>query len=129
MTNPKKSEPKTISFSGTNANPKNENIDLFLSRLSKLECRPIILHSYSEHFGTFIPKFKPPERAPLPNMMRSYYSSIDKEQINVKCNKIFLKFNAKQQDIDYVESLTGKQSNCLIWHHVKSGRITVSKVY
>ena len=31
--NSKKSKPKTISFSGTNAKPKNENIDLFLSRL------------------------------------------------------------------------------------------------
>ena len=27
--NSKKSEPKTISFSGTNAKPKNENMDLF----------------------------------------------------------------------------------------------------
>ena len=35
----------------------------------------------------------------------------------------------KQQDIDYVESLTRKQSNCLIWHHVRFGRITASKIY
>ena len=48
--NSKKSEPKTISLSGTNAKPKNENIDLFLSRLSTLECKPVILHSCSNHF-------------------------------------------------------------------------------
>ena len=35
----------------------------------------------------------------------------------------------RQQNIDYVESLTRKQSNCLIWHHVRCGRITASKVY
>ena len=52
MDNSKKSKPKTISFSGTNDKPKNENIDLFLSRLSKLECKPVILHSYSEHGDT-----------------------------------------------------------------------------
>ena len=80
--NSKKSEPKTISFPETNAKPKNENIDLFLSRLSKLEYKQVILHSYSEHCDTFIPKFKPPERARLPNMMRSYYSSMHREQIN-----------------------------------------------
>ena len=47
----------------------------------------------------------------------------------MKCNEIFLKLKLKQQDIDYVESLTRKQSNCLIWHHVRCGRITASKVY
>ena len=109
--NSKKSEPKTMAFSGTNAKPKNENIDLLLSRLSKLECKPVLLHSYSEHCGTFIPKFKPPERARLPNGMRSYYSSMHREQINVKCNEIFLKLKLKQQEIDYVESLSRKQLN------------------
>ena len=52
-----------------------------------------------------------------------------KEQINVKCNEIFLKLKLKQQDIDYVESLTRKQSNCLICHHVRCRRINSSKVY
>ena len=85
----KKSEPKTISFSGTKARPKIENIDLFLSRLSKLECKPVILYSYSEYCDTVIAKFKPPDRAQLPNMMNSYYLSMYKEQINVKCNEIF----------------------------------------
>ena len=42
----------------------------FLSRLSKLECKPVILHSCSEHCETFIPKFKPPERARLSNKMK-----------------------------------------------------------
>ena len=74
----------------------NENIDLFLSRLSKLECKPVIFHSYSEHCDTFIPNFKPLERARLPNMMRSYNSSTD---INVKYKEIFLKLKLKQQDI------------------------------
>ena len=119
--NSKKSEPKTISFSGTNAKPKNENIDLFLSRLSTLECKLVILHSYSKHCDTFIPKFKPPERARLANMIRSYYSSMHKEKIKVKCNEKFLKLEIKQQDTDKVESLTRKQSNCLIWHHVRCG--------
>ena len=128
--NSKKSEPKTISFSGTsNAKPKNENIDLFLSRISKPECKPAILHSYSEHCDTFIPKFKPPERTRLANMMQSYSSSMHKEQIKVKCNEILLKLKLKQQDIDYVESLTRKQSNCLIWHHVRCRHINASKVY
>ena len=121
--NSKKSEPKTTSFSGTSRKPKNENIDLFLSRLSKLECKQVILHSYSEHCDTFIPKFKPSERARLSDMMRSNYSSMHKEVINVKYNKIFLSLKLKQQDIDYVESLTKKQSVCLIWHHVRCGRI------
>ena len=62
-------------------------------------------------------------------MMRSYYSGMHKEQINVKCNKIFLKLKLKQQDIDYVQSLTRKQSNCLIWHHVRCGRTIASKIY
>ena len=62
-------------------------------------------------------------------MMRSYYSSIHEKQINVKCNEVFLKLKLKQQDIDYIESLTRKESNCLIWHHARCGRITVSKVY
>ena len=101
----------------------------FLSRLSKLEYIPVILHSYSDYCDTFIPKFKPPETARLPNMMRSYYPSMHKEQINVKCNEIFLKLKLKQQDIDDVESLTRKQSTCLIWHHVRCERITASKVY
>ena len=52
-----------------------------------------------------------------------------KEQINFKCNEIFLKLKLKQQNNDYVESLTRKQSNCLIWHHMRCGRITASKVY
>ena len=47
-------------------------------------------------------------------MMRSYYSSMHKEQINVKCNEISLKLKLKQRDTDYVESLTRKQSNGLI---------------
>ena len=121
--NSKKSESKRISFSGTNGKPKNENIDLFLSRLSKLECKPVILHSYLEHCDTFISKFKPPERARLPNTMRSNYSSMHKEEINLKYNKIFLSLKLKEQDIDYVESLTRKPSNCLIWHHERWGRI------
>ena len=108
---------------------KNENIDLFLSRISKPECKPAILHSYSEHCDTFIPKFKPPERTRLANMMQSYSSSMHKEQIKVKCNEILLKLKLKQQDIDYVESLTRKQSNCLIWHHVRCRHINASKVY
>ena len=62
-------------------------------------------------------------------MMRSYYSNMHKEQINVKCNEIFLKLKLKQQDIDYVECLTRKQSNCLIWHHVRCGRTISSMVY
>ena len=61
--------------------------------------------------------------------MRSYYSSMQKEQINVKCKKIFLKLKLKQQSTDYVESLTRKQSDSLIWHHVRCRRITASKVY
>ena len=69
----RKSEPKTISFSGTHTKPQKKNIDFFLSRLSKLKCKPVILHSYSEHCDRLVPKFKPPERARLPNMMRSYY--------------------------------------------------------
>ena len=73
--NSKKSEPKTVSFSGTNTKPKNENIDLFLSRLSKLECKPVILHSYSGYCDFFIPKFKPLEKARLPNMMLSYFQA------------------------------------------------------
>ena len=59
----KNSEPTAISFSGTNSKRKNINIALFLPRLSKLECKPVILHSYSEHCDTFTPKFKPPKRA------------------------------------------------------------------
>ena len=113
----KKVKPDKISKYTPEKQPKNENIGSFLSKLSKLECKPVILHSYSERCDTFIPKFKPPERARLPNMMRSYYSSMHKEQINVKCNEIFLKL--KLQDIDYVKSLTRKQSNCLIWHDVR----------
>ena len=62
-------------------------------------------------------------------MMRSYYSSMHKEQINVKCNEIFLKLKLEQQYIDYVESLTRKQSNCLIWHYVRCRYIAASKVY
>ena len=51
---------------------------------------------------TFIPKFKSPETVRLPNMIRSYYSSMRKEQINVKCNEILLKLKLKQRDIDNV---------------------------
>ena len=43
--------------------------------------------------------------------------------------RLKLKLTLKQQDIDYVESLTRKQSNCLILHHVRCGRITALKVY
>ena len=59
-------------------------------------------------------------------MMRSYYSSMhkSKEQINFNIFKIKIKATGH-----YVESLTRKQSNCLIWHHVRCGRITPSKVY
>ena len=87
----KKSKPKTILFSGTHTKPQNEKIDLLLSRFSKFECKPVNLHYYSEHCDTFFPKFKPPERTRLLNMMRSYYSNMHKEQINVKCDEIFLK--------------------------------------
>ena len=51
--NSQKSEPKIISFLETNAKPRSENIDLFLSRLSKLKRKPVILHSYSEQCGTY----------------------------------------------------------------------------
>ena len=44
--NSQKSEPKTISFSETHTKPENENIDFLLSQLSKLECKPVKLHSY-----------------------------------------------------------------------------------
>ena len=47
----------------------------------------------------------------------------------MKCSEIFLNLKLKQQVIDYVESLTRKQTNCLIWHNVRCGRITTSKVY
>ena len=46
----------------------------FCLESQKLECKPVLLHSYSEYCDNFIPNFKPPERARLPNMMRSYYS-------------------------------------------------------
>ena len=52
-----------------------------------------------------------------------------KEQINLKFNEISLKLKLKQQDVDYTESLSRKESSCLIWHHVRCGRITASKVY
>ena len=44
INNSRKSEPKTISFSGTHTKPQNENIDWFLLSLSKLKCKPVILH-------------------------------------------------------------------------------------
>ena len=40
-----------------------------------------------------------------------------------------MKLKLKQHDIDYVESLTRKQSNYLTWHHVKYGHMTALKVY
>ena len=51
--NSKKSKPKTISFLETNAKPRSENIDLFLSRLSKLKRKTAILHFYSEQCDTY----------------------------------------------------------------------------
>ena len=47
----------------------------------------------------------------------------------MKCNKIFSKLKLRQQDIDYVKSLTRKQSNCLMCHHVVCRLIITSKVY
>ena len=61
--------------------------------------------------------------------MRICFSCMHKEQINLKCDEIFLKLKLKQQDIDSVECLTRKRSNCLIWHHMRCGRITALKVY
>ena len=61
-------------------------------------------------------------------MMSSYYSSMHKEQINMKWNEIFLKLKLRQQDIDYVESFTRKQPNCLIWHHVRCRPITALNI-
>ena len=52
----KKSKPKTILFSGTHTKLQNEKIDLFLSRFSKFECKPVNLHYYSEHCHTFFSK-------------------------------------------------------------------------
>ena len=75
----KKSEPTAISFSGTKAKRKSINIALFLPRLSKLECKPVTLLSYSEHCDTFTPRFKPPKRARTGHHVR--YSRITASKV------------------------------------------------
>ena len=77
----KHKQQSTTVFPGTFVEPKDKNIGTFLEKLSKLSSKAIVLHAYSEHCTSFVPNYKPPERAKSPNSLRDLYS---KNNLNLK---------------------------------------------
>ena len=113
MENYKHKQQKTTVFPRTFIEPKDENIDTFLKTLSKLSSKAVVLHSYSEHWTSFIPIYKSPEWAKFQN---SLWDLCSKDNLNLNENELILIVNKKFEnlklpmiDIDYVERFTKKR--------------------
>ena len=91
----KHEQQKTV-FPGTFAKPKDENIGTFLEKLSKVPSKAVVLHSYSEHCTSFVPNYKPQERAKFPNSLRNLHS---KNILNLNENELNLIVNEKFENL------------------------------
>ena len=99
-----KKNSKEVVLRGTNREPSENEMGEFLLKLVNLPNKPVILHTHSQYCDTFILNYKPPERAKL--------------------------FVEKHTIKEYVEKHkhTIKRSQSLLWHEMRTGRITASIV-
>ena len=76
--------------------------------------KAVVLHSHSEHCTSFVPNYKPPERAKFPNSFRNLHSknilNLNENELNLIVNEKFENLKLHMTDIDCVERLTKRQA-------------------
>ena len=121
-------------FPGAKIQPTESEIDSFLQNLSQQkENKPIVLHAYSKYHESYIPMYKPPARAKLPESLRDWYSPECKEktheELSAISNKLLESLTVSDETNNYVQKITCKQSESPVWHDVRSGRVTASTAH
>ena len=92
----------------------------FLEKLSKFPSKAVVCHSYSEHCTSFVPNYKPPERAKFPNSLWYQYP---KNNLNLNENELNLIVNEKFKNLKLPMTYFKK------WHQLRVGRIIASRVH
>ena len=90
----------------------------------------IVLHTKSGFYAPFIPKVMPPERAKLPQRLRTLYKkeyASDRTKYKEALENM-PELKITENDNVYLNSVTIKQHLSPVWHEMRSGRITASKV-
>ena len=121
---------KPVAFPGTSRGCTLEEKSQFLNALASSQKQPIVLHTFSEHCEKFIPQYQPPSRAAVPPSLRDSFSPENKKSVGhefdelVKAAKESITVSAST--VEYICSITEKQSRSPIWHELRTGRITAS---
>ena len=113
--------------------PSDEKKKDLLTKLSKANKMPVVLHSFTPFADAFIPKFKPAERVKAPASLRRLYSAgnciLTQQELSILAEREIANMGLSQREIDYVYERTLKQSGSMLWYETRVGRITASTAH
>ena len=55
------------------------------------------------------------------------YKELNEENLSLECVRIFQGLTVNEHEVQHLEELTKLQSECLLWHKHRIGRVTASK--
>ena len=63
----------------------------------------------------------------LTTLQDNKYQDLNEENLNMECVSIFQGLSVDEDEVQYLEESTKLQSECLLWHKHRIGRVTASK--
>ncbi|XP_062603415.1 uncharacterized protein LOC134265178 [Saccostrea cucullata] len=109
--------------------PTEGQISTFLRKLHSNNTKSVILTVKEEFSNAYVPKCT--EEA-FPTLLSELYSEeyekLSKDECLAKCEDIFASLCVTEEQCKFTEEETRDQSSNKTWHHIRTGRITASRM-
>lgn len=105
----------------------------FLNALKKVSSKPVVLSCFDEYCEDFHWKKKPRKDPRIPPSLRTLYREehvkLSENELTQKCAAELEKMKFSQDVLEFINSSTTNQSDSLVWHEQRAGRVTSSTVH